>query len=526
MLADVIAAADAERVGIVNRVVPAAELDGEVDAVVARLLTMAPVALSQTKHLLDQAMSTTFEDAVEAGGDGAGGEPQHPGRQGSAARVHGEARPGVHRRSRRVAVIAASTGRVPAPSNRRARAPAPPRPRSTARAAVRLASWSSVAGSPWQASEHRGRVAHRRRAQVEPGRAVLETRARPARRRVRARRSRRRRAAWLVPAADGLRRDPGYAITVRPYSSALLGGDARTALQRGLHDDHHLRQTRDDPVAHRERLPTRLHAVAELAHEQARATHTVEQHAVPPRVDDVEPGADDTHHRAARVERALVRGGVDPDREAAHHRDPGPGEGRTELVARPRARSGVAARVPTTATRRRRAPPGRSPSASSTTGGSGRLVDRVPRSALDEHMGGALAQQLRRRARVCAASCQMRASAVRAGRSVADAPSQSTAEPRPRSSAASAPTGPPAAFDECSEPLGCHVGQATRASRPRPRPDHAAVEVDERGRGRRSRHVSPHRRRQIEVVGGDPGRCRRGRPECGRRDGSGWRPDR
>jgi enoyl-CoA hydratase/carnithine racemase len=66
LLADVIPAAEAERVGIVNRVVPAAQLDGEVDALVARLLSMAPVALSQTKHLLDQAMSTTFEDAVEA----------------------------------------------------------------------------------------------------------------------------------------------------------------------------------------------------------------------------------------------------------------------------------------------------------------------------------------------------------------------------------------------------------------------------------------------------------------------------
>jgi 2-(1,2-epoxy-1,2-dihydrophenyl)acetyl-CoA isomerase len=66
LLADVIAAADAERLGIVNRVVPASELDGEVDALVARLLAMAPVALSQTKHLLDQGLSATFEDAVEA----------------------------------------------------------------------------------------------------------------------------------------------------------------------------------------------------------------------------------------------------------------------------------------------------------------------------------------------------------------------------------------------------------------------------------------------------------------------------
>ena len=65
-LADVVPAADAERIGIVNRVVPADELDLTVDEVVARLLRMAPVALSQTKHLLDQAFSTTFADAVEA----------------------------------------------------------------------------------------------------------------------------------------------------------------------------------------------------------------------------------------------------------------------------------------------------------------------------------------------------------------------------------------------------------------------------------------------------------------------------
>ena len=66
LLAEVIPAADAERLGIVNRVVPAAELDRQVDEVVARLLAMAPVALSQTKHLLDQGLSATFADAVEA----------------------------------------------------------------------------------------------------------------------------------------------------------------------------------------------------------------------------------------------------------------------------------------------------------------------------------------------------------------------------------------------------------------------------------------------------------------------------
>jgi 2-(1,2-epoxy-1,2-dihydrophenyl)acetyl-CoA isomerase len=66
LLAEVVSAADAERIGIVNRVVPADELDREVGALAARLLQMAPVALSQTKHLLDQAFSATFDDAVEA----------------------------------------------------------------------------------------------------------------------------------------------------------------------------------------------------------------------------------------------------------------------------------------------------------------------------------------------------------------------------------------------------------------------------------------------------------------------------
>jgi enoyl-CoA hydratase/carnithine racemase len=65
-LADVVDAAEAERIGIVNRVVPAAELDAAVDAVVERLLRMAPIALTQTKHLLDQAFTVTFAEAVEA----------------------------------------------------------------------------------------------------------------------------------------------------------------------------------------------------------------------------------------------------------------------------------------------------------------------------------------------------------------------------------------------------------------------------------------------------------------------------
>jgi 2-(1,2-epoxy-1,2-dihydrophenyl)acetyl-CoA isomerase len=65
-LAEMFDAADAERIGIVNRVVPAAELDAAVDEVLARLLRMAPIALAQTKHLLDQAFDVSFAEAVEA----------------------------------------------------------------------------------------------------------------------------------------------------------------------------------------------------------------------------------------------------------------------------------------------------------------------------------------------------------------------------------------------------------------------------------------------------------------------------
>jgi 2-(1,2-epoxy-1,2-dihydrophenyl)acetyl-CoA isomerase len=65
-LAEMLDATEAERVGIVNRVVPAADLDDAVDEVVARLLRMAPIALAQTKHLLDQAFDVSFAEAVEA----------------------------------------------------------------------------------------------------------------------------------------------------------------------------------------------------------------------------------------------------------------------------------------------------------------------------------------------------------------------------------------------------------------------------------------------------------------------------
>lgn len=63
--ADIISAADAQAIGIVNRVVPAAELDATVDAWAARLASGPSQALSLTKTLLNASFASTMEDALE-----------------------------------------------------------------------------------------------------------------------------------------------------------------------------------------------------------------------------------------------------------------------------------------------------------------------------------------------------------------------------------------------------------------------------------------------------------------------------
>jgi enoyl-CoA hydratase/carnithine racemase len=66
--AEVIDAAEAERFGIVNRVVPAAELDGFVQGWAARLAEGPPLALSMTKAMLNNSVGPTMEHALETEG--------------------------------------------------------------------------------------------------------------------------------------------------------------------------------------------------------------------------------------------------------------------------------------------------------------------------------------------------------------------------------------------------------------------------------------------------------------------------
>jgi 2-(1,2-epoxy-1,2-dihydrophenyl)acetyl-CoA isomerase len=65
LLGDVIEATQAAELGLVNRVVPVAELDATVDGLAARLAAGPPVALAQTKRLLDGASSTSFDEALD-----------------------------------------------------------------------------------------------------------------------------------------------------------------------------------------------------------------------------------------------------------------------------------------------------------------------------------------------------------------------------------------------------------------------------------------------------------------------------
>jgi enoyl-CoA hydratase/carnithine racemase len=63
--ADIISAKEAESFGLVNRVVPAGELDAFVDDWATKLAAGPPIALAQTKGLLNNAFQVTLEQALE-----------------------------------------------------------------------------------------------------------------------------------------------------------------------------------------------------------------------------------------------------------------------------------------------------------------------------------------------------------------------------------------------------------------------------------------------------------------------------
>ena len=65
LFADIIDAAEAERIGLVNRVVADAEIDDFVDGWAERLAAGPPIALAMTKRMLDNSMAVTLEQALD-----------------------------------------------------------------------------------------------------------------------------------------------------------------------------------------------------------------------------------------------------------------------------------------------------------------------------------------------------------------------------------------------------------------------------------------------------------------------------
>jgi 2-(1,2-epoxy-1,2-dihydrophenyl)acetyl-CoA isomerase len=63
--ADIIDATEAERIGLVNRVVADDQLDSFVDDWANKLLAAPPIALAMTKRMLNNAMNVTMEEALD-----------------------------------------------------------------------------------------------------------------------------------------------------------------------------------------------------------------------------------------------------------------------------------------------------------------------------------------------------------------------------------------------------------------------------------------------------------------------------
>jgi len=66
--ADIISAKEAAEIGLVNRLVPAADIDRFVDDWSGRLAAGAPIAVAQTKQMLNRSMELTLDQALDAEG--------------------------------------------------------------------------------------------------------------------------------------------------------------------------------------------------------------------------------------------------------------------------------------------------------------------------------------------------------------------------------------------------------------------------------------------------------------------------
>ncbi|MEK0444460.1 MAG: hypothetical protein RL507_1313, partial [Actinomycetota bacterium] len=65
LFGDIISSTDAHELGLVNRVLPDAELDSFVDDWARKLAAGPPIALALTKRLLNNSLNVTMEEALD-----------------------------------------------------------------------------------------------------------------------------------------------------------------------------------------------------------------------------------------------------------------------------------------------------------------------------------------------------------------------------------------------------------------------------------------------------------------------------
>ena len=92
LLGERITAAEAERIGIVNKVVPRAELDAAVDDWAAKLASKSPLLMRMGKDAMFRQQDMAFMDALDYLRGNLSHGAVHRGRGGGRDRVHGEAR--------------------------------------------------------------------------------------------------------------------------------------------------------------------------------------------------------------------------------------------------------------------------------------------------------------------------------------------------------------------------------------------------------------------------------------------------
>ena len=147
---------------------------------------------------------------------------------------------------------------------------------------------------------------------------------------------------------------PGTASSAAPELRAraravMSAPDAKPRLDH----QHRLGQRGDDPVARRE-LPAARRRPGRVLGDAGRPRAAIvgEQRGVAIGIDDVDAAAEHGERRAARVERAPVRGRVDPERAARDDREALPRGRRRELAREPARRHARRPRAPTIARRR------------------------------------------------------------------------------------------------------------------------------------------------------------------------------